>query len=387
MAGSRARPATLRSAVDQGIRRLEALAPDGRWAGFPTLAGRSDVWVTAFAAAHLSGLAPRHRLVAGARDYLARAQQPNGGWGYGGRGVPADADSTAWCLQAMGGSRALSTAARSRARSFLEAHRTDRGFSTYLLDSGIRAFIEASTETSIDGWAAVHLDVTAAVLLADYPRRGTPEARLLLQRLMTSQTAAGLIEAYWWRSPYYGLTMTLRAFCAHRVRPSRTFILRAQEALDAKRLAHGGYGLGASFATDALTTALALEACDLLASRKEATAASSVVNALLSAQRPDGGWEGALVLRIPAPPVTNPLSVRSWKANTGGGNSFVNDEGGVFATTLACHALALHLARIEGRFAGSAKSWPELTPAAAPHDDGVVTVPVLNPPGLERCNV
>jgi hypothetical protein len=384
VAGSKVRAATLRAAVEHGIRRLEALAPAGRWNGFPTLAGRSDVWVTAFAVAHLRALAPRHPLIATARRYLAQEQQASGGWGYGGRGVPADADSTAWCLQALGSSRDLSTAARARAFAFLETHRTERGFSTYHPDSGIRAFIEASHETSVDGWTRTHPDVTAAVLLAGHPPRRTAKARALLQRLMASQTAAGLIEAYWWRSAFYALTMTLRVFRDQRLRPSPTFVLRALAALEAKRLPDGGYGLGADPSADAFTTAMALEAQSLLTNRN---AAAPAVDALLSAQKSDGGWEGALVLRIPAPSVTSVLSVHGWKANTGGGNSFVNDDDGVFATTLACHALALHLSKLEGRFAGLDKAWPELAPAVVPHDDGAITVPVVNPPELERCDV
>src|SRR5262245_25670992 len=141
VAGSSVTVAALRSAIDRGVRRLEASSSGACWTGFPTLAGRSEVWVTAFIVAHLQDIAPRVPILAKARRFLAEHQQTSGGWGYGGRGVPADADSTAWCLAALRASRSSSGKARARARTFLEAHRTDRGFATYRPDSGIREFI------------------------------------------------------------------------------------------------------------------------------------------------------------------------------------------------------------------------------------------------------
>ena len=45
------------------------------------------------------------------------------------------------------------------------------------------------------------------------------------------------------------------------------------------------------------------------------------------------------MLRIPAPDVKDPNRVSGWRRGTGGGNSFVMDEDGVFATALALYAL------------------------------------------------
>jgi len=377
--------AALGAAVRRGIHRLEALAPAGQWAGFPTLAGCSDVWVTAFTVAHLKTLGPRARCLERARRFLARQQQASGGWGYGGTGVPADADSTAWCLGALGRSPALTRRRRATAAAFLDAHRLDRGFRTYLPDSGIHRFIQAQPDVSIAGWTSVHDDVTAAVLAANTPPRDARDSRILLGRLVGSQTAAGLIPAYWWRSPWYTLVLTLRALRVHRWRPTRQFVRLALEALDGKRLAHGGYGLGADPSLDPFTTALALEAYLHLAGATQRSV-STVATALLGAQRPDGGWEGGFVLRIPAPGVVDPSSVSGWRPGAGGGNAFVKDDNGIFATVLACHALELYRRVRRGAYAGLGKAWPQLVPGAH-HDDGIATVAVSNPPEAERCNV
>ena len=69
-------------ALERGLVWLEANAEGDRWVGFPTLAGRSDKWVTGFVVAHLAPLAPRSPLVARARRFLAGGRRAGGGWAY-----------------------------------------------------------------------------------------------------------------------------------------------------------------------------------------------------------------------------------------------------------------------------------------------------------------
>jgi hypothetical protein len=61
---------------------------------------------------------------------------------------------------------------------------------------------------------------------------------------------------------------------------------------------------------------------------------------LLRQQLADGSWAGDYVMRIPAPDVLEPRHVASWSPGNGGGNSYVPDLRGVFASTLSCYALA-----------------------------------------------
>jgi len=385
VAGSKAKIAVLRAAVDKGVRRLEALAPEGQWSTFRTLAGTSDVWVTAFVAAHLQAIRPRNSRLRPARSFLLGQQQHDGGWGFG-HGVPSDADSTAWCLSVLRTFRPAPRAALIRAEAFLRTHQRGLGFQTYTADSGIREYIRAPKELSIEGWTSTHPDVTAAVLAAGPARTWDASLDAMLGALIASQTAAGLIDAYWWRSPYYALALSLRALRTHRRRPPHVFTARAREVLDGKQLPKGGYGLGANLEIDAFSTALALEAYSHLAKDAPKTAVSRVADALLAAQRPDGGWEGAFVLRIPAPSVVNPKSVHKWSAGTGGGNAFVKDKDGIFATVVACSALDLHRCVLEGTYSGLERAWAALKPAANRREENVAVLAPQLPPESERCN-
>jgi len=385
VAGSKAKIAVLRAAIDRGVQRLEALAPDGRWSTFRTLAGTSDVWVTAFVAAHLQTIRPRSSRLRPARSFLLGQQQHDGGWGFG-HGVPSDADSTAWCLSILRTLRPAPRSALIRAEAFLRTHQRGLGFQTYRADSGIREYMRAPKELSIEGWTSTHPDVTAAVLAAGPIR--TWDARLdsMQSALIASQTAAGLIDTYWWRSPFYALALTLRALRVHRRRPPRVFIARAREVLDGKQLPEGGYGLGANLEIDAFSTALALEAYSHLAQDTRRTAVLRVADALLAAQRPDGGWEGAFVLRIPAPSVVNPKSVHKWSAGTGGGNAFVKDKDGIFATVVACGALDLHRRVLEGTYSGLERTWAAVKPIPNRQEENVAVLAPRLPPVSERCN-
>jgi len=370
--------------IAKGLSRLWEVLRTDHWTGFPTLAGRSNTWVTGFVVAHVAALASNARGISRCRRFLARHRFDGGGWGYG-PGVPGDADSTAWCLAALVRSRALGAGARREATAFLDIHLEDGGLRTYLPDSGIREFIHASHGQSIDGWTQPHADVTAAALNTAVFARGGAAAKSSLQWLCTTQDRAGILPAYWWRVPYYTAALTLRAFVRHRLRPPVSLVMLLADLLRRKQLDHGGYGLGASMQVDAFSTALALECLIHLADPADAGRRDAAATALRRTQSEDGGWRGDFVLRIPAPNVVDPKLVAEWSRTSGGGNAFVPDQDGVFATALACHALALHEAMVTGRHAGLAQPWPELElPKAAP-DPLVVVIENPLPEEAERC--
>jgi len=316
------------------------MAVEGRWQGFPTLAGLSNVWVTAFVTAHLRALPTARSGLADTRRWIAAQQHKDGGWSYGAE-VPPDADSTSWCLIALQDSPALPEARRQAAFVFLDSHEGEDGISTYLhqADGGIRSYIRASGDVSVAGWTSAHPDVTAAALLAGWPGDAR-KARVALAALVGRQSGAGVWDCYWWRGPFYLSSLVLRALDCWNASLPEPRARRLLTALEREQRPSGGYGLGSDPEDDALTTALALDCLQRLApfggdsSRKRAEAA------LKAQQRDDGGWDGGYVLRIPAPGITELGSVGVWSRGTGGGNSFVSDEGGVFATTLSLYALA-----------------------------------------------
>lgn len=384
MAGSDRARAHRRAAIDKGIEWLASRQQQGRWASFRTLAGISDVWVTGFVGKHLQVMRPRMAGLAAARRFLRARQQADGGWGFGGD-VPADADSTAWCLSLLLlPTRAFPVRARKRAEAFLARQETPQGMATYSADSGIREFIRADGHQSIAGWTAAHADVTAAVLCVR-PRNDRSIA--LLRALLARQSAAGLIESYWWRSPYYALVLALRALRNFRLRPSAGFVTLALENLDGKQLADGGYALGGGSSADAFCTSLALEAYCHLAHDIRGAKIARAAQALRNLQAADGSWPGDWVLRIPSPAIVDPRSVHQWSAGSGGGNALVRDEDGVFATTLACHALHLHEQRLAARYTGLKPDWPRIEPLESEAPDNVAVVTPIRPPEIEHCGM
>ena len=353
----------LTRAVAGGLDRLLAAQEHGRWRGFPTLAGESDVWVTAFVVAHLREFKGRAPALRHARAFLASARHASGGWSYGGE-VPPDADSTAWCLLALGRSRALTANAARDARRFLATHTTRAGVSTYRDDGEIRRYISADASVSMDGWTSPHPDVTVSAMLAGVPSLTTPEGTAALARLVSRQSGAGFWDAYWWRGPLYTTTLILRAVDAAEHRLPRDVALRLLRALQREQLPGGGFALGAAADPNPFSTALALECLSRLAYLGAEDARRAAAASLLTLQSADGGWAGDYVLRIPAPHIVEPRHVSGWSRGTGGGNSYVADSGGTFATALACYALT-----ISERTPGATQNWGEIPVAVEPATD------------------
>jgi hypothetical protein len=332
--------ASRRLTIGRAASWLYRAQQEGYWRGMPTLAGKSDVWVTAFVAAHLRQIAPRPAPLAKARAYLAAELRPEGGWSYGGE-VPSDADSTAWCLIALHRSRQLPQSARCQALDFLASHQTDQGTATYAAGSAIRQYIKANPSMSLAGWTAPHADVTVAALLAGVPSLRSRLGLAILSHLISRQSGAGFWDAYWWRGPFYTTVLILRAVDTAGYRLPRPQATRLLRALEREQLQHGGFGLGASMEADPFTTALALECYSRLAYIGGAEGRHAATQVLIEQQREDGGWMGDYVMRIPAPDVVDPRHVSGWSRGTGGGNSYVLDVNGVFATTLAAMALTI----------------------------------------------
>jgi hypothetical protein len=334
--------AAAQRALRRGVDRLIAIAGQRGWHGFRTLAGDSDVWVTAFVVAHVGPATTRRATVGRARGDLAAAQTPSGGWTFGGD-VPPDADSTAWALLALERTRLLDAERRRRAGEFLAEHVVGDGYATYRQGSGIAEFIGAGTR-SVEGWTSEHPDVTAAVLAAGPPGTTSRERLTRLAALVARQTGAGWWPAYWWRSPQYTTALLLRALRRHeRALPSEQR-QRLVNAFAREQLPEGGFPLGASPDADAFSTALALDALCHIGGDEAASLRKRSGAALLAAQLEDGGWLGDFQLRIPPPDVRDPELVRGWSRGGRGGGSFVLDRDGIFATAQACAGLERWLA-------------------------------------------
>ncbi|NER10160.1 Prenyltransferase and squalene oxidase repeat-containing protein [Muriicola jejuensis] len=327
----------IKKAVNKSLDYLWSRNANGFWEGFPTLAGTSDIWVTGFVLAHISSLTGNTSTRQRTHEFLINARHPQGGWSYSAI-VPPDADSTAWCLAALSGQQNLTKDMLKASRTFLWGHYTGKGIATYIPASGIQQFIGAPSEEFMTGWYNAHPDVSIAAVLADIHGIHMPET---LDWIAGLPKKDGMIASYWWRSPFYSTALYLRAIKALKKNLSTVDQSILVTTLQRDQMDNGGYGLDDSDTPDIFSAALALECMIYLEKDVLSDNMKACVNYLLSAQNPDGSWEGHLILRLPAPDVLDPETVFSWNNPEGGGNSFIADRAGLFTTTLACHSLAL----------------------------------------------
>ncbi len=325
------------NAIKEGLKYLWSLNNMGSWQGFPTMAGTSDIWVTGFVLAHISSLSQRTPAMDKAYEFLLSSQHSVGGWSYS-RCVPPDADSTAWCLVALANFSSVKEEVLRKATSFLWEHYSGKGLATYMPSSGIQQFIGAPSEDYLVGWYDSHPDVSMAAVLADLQHIQVPA---VLRWVTSRQSSEGFFDAYWWRGPYYTTALLLRALSLSKRSLTRSTKTALAAGLKKKQLANGAYGIGPTTTPDIFNTALALECLVHIDLETIEEAREACGHALLKAQNEDGSWAGGHILRLPAPNVTDPGTVPSWNNPDGGGNSFVEDKAGLFATAMACHALAL----------------------------------------------
>ncbi len=322
-------------AIEKGVNYLLSKNLNGRWRGFPTLAGESDIWVTGFVLSHINKFIPQPDIINAAQNFLLQSRHSSGGWSYSTL-VPPDADSTAWCLIVLQSINVATESVMKEAITFMWSHFTGNGVSTYRNESGIREFISAPSEYPISGWTSAHPDVSVAALLTDFQNEKAPG---IISWLADQQTKEGYINSYWWRSPYYTITLLLRVLARYNKRLPDEWAGKIADSLVSNQLASGGFSIDSSGSLDAFTTALALESFAHLSYLGLKEQRHLCAKALLDSQQEDGNWAGDFILRIPVPHIVNPEDVPSWNSAVGGGNSLIADKDGLFATTMACHAL------------------------------------------------
>lgn len=308
-------------AIERGVTFLTgAVDATGLWREYVT-ADRpgSNVWTSAFIAAHLGR-------VDGARDVattvvhnLLALERPSGGWGYD-EGLLEDCDSTSWVLLAA---RACGVRVPKdllvRALRFLLRHQgACGGFPTYG-PRGVELFGDVAGR---EGWFVPQPCVSAAALaaLATYAPRELPETTMAAAYLRGRATD-GLWRAYWWYGPAYA---TYHAVVALDLAGALDDTQKKTigDALLGARLADGGWAGKDDDRSIAFATALAL--LTLLRVDAPDDALDAAAERLVSMQSGSGVFSPSAELLVPGGAPARTLTLL---------------DGGAFTTACAVHAL------------------------------------------------
>lgn len=316
---------------------LDRQGADGLWRDFETLAGEASDWPTGFIGTQLYDAGVRGAPIDRAVEALVRRQHPDGGWGYH-RGVPTDADSTAWVLMLLA-AVAPRHVALERAVRCLERHHDPRtgGVATYADPTPIRRYLGGGP-IDVQGWCASHLEVTATAgrAFAAVPNNHRrAEADLAWQFVARRQARDGGWDSYWWVDRHYP---TLQAAALAEAVGQPAPATRSAAWLVSLQLPEGCWG-ATEFERSAFATAVSLSVLTRAGGHDEA--AQRGLLGLVALQEPDGGWPGQASMRIPPPHIVEPDGYESWRADALGTGVVVHDHRRLFTTAACVAALAL----------------------------------------------
>lgn len=315
---------------------------DGFWSDFLTLAGESVYWVSGYVGyALIDYLDVREEnLVKEIGFRILRHQGEEGGWGYG-PGVPADADSTSWCLLFLSKLGITNLEALEKAITFLLIHqnRFDGGFRTYAFPTEVGSYMGLDERISFEGWCSSQICVTAVAVQAlqeNYVSKGVREA---LDFIRGAQNKEGYWEPYWWNEKLYATFNSMKALGAGGSRDDAKLLRRAQDWIAGNQLENGGWGNSAVSEGIPFSTALALRGL-MLGHRPEfQSSIRKGVEWILTHQLADGGWSSYHILRIPHPAIKHPWKQSSWKRNGKAINALIEDHNRLYSTATAFSAL------------------------------------------------
>ncbi len=353
-------PDRLRLSLDHAFQFIkESRNPDGVWSDFLTLAGESVDWVTGYVGYALSrGRGPpgkeekKDQLLAEAGSRILEHQGSNGGWGYGSV-VPADADSTLWCLLFLSTLGTPSRESLKKAALFLLKHQSpfDGGFRTYALPREVGRYMMLDESVSFEGWASSQTCVTAAAAQALIMTGSLQGVKQALEFIRRTQTAEGYWNTYWWTDKLYSTTLCMEALTAQEPgkREDKTKdaspLNKAQTWIARTQLPNGGWNAYNSSTNDSwpFSTALALRGLMLAHSSNATDNTAAIKNGiewLLTHQLTDGSWSNNHILRIPHPSMKEPWTQSQWRKDGKAINAVITDHRRLYTTATVFTALS-----------------------------------------------
>jgi len=338
----------LKPSVDSASRFLEdSVNPDGFWSDFLTLAGESVYWVTGYVgyalargATHRGGEEKR-QLLSGVASRILERQGEDGGWGYGPR-VPADADSTSWCLLFLSKLGMQGAESREKALRFLLAHQNpvDGGFRTYAKPSEVGRFMMLDASVSFEGWSSSQMCVTPVAARA-IAEAGSPlGVESALGYVRRGQVAEGFWEPYWWSERLYATVNCIEFLKARGTGEDAGLVRRAQDWIAATQLPSGAWSESPSAEGVPFSTALALSGLIVAPRPDLAENIRKGVQWLLTEQLADGSWNSHHILRIPHPSTMEPWKQLYWNRDGKAINAVIKDHKRLYTTATAFTALS-----------------------------------------------
>jgi len=321
----------LNDAIKQGslflIKRQES---DGSWQDFQLNVGRATAWTTGFVSTAL-----RRSLIA--KDSIRRACNwlienfRETGWGFN-ETVPTDCDSTVWGILAL---KNFMNEIPKRLYEVLKIYRNTEGlYQTY------------ADRKQEDGWSKGHVDVTAVALRAIL-KTGEVHSNAICQTVMKLAQLGKQNEwhAYWWCCDMYAIAFSLEAL-DNFLKWFRKINYQLKESSDLwepATLVQNVCSLRTRYKeeickklvpTDTFENALKVKAW--IYSGGDIEYISTIVEAIIKDQEPNGCWKGVAKLRL-----TDPDLLRPWEYEYAG-PIFIDIEN-VFTTALVIDTLALVL--------------------------------------------
>jgi len=247
--------------------------------------------------------------------------------------------------------------------------RVDGGWSTYVDADRLRRRLDIDAGHDVGGWLQPHACVTASAsyVLARWGETLSAGLNLSMRWLLEQQHDSGTWLSYWWTSPIYATTFSIRALvwsllkhvpattssecdvqkCQNAIEQAVTWLLDQQQEcgvwVDATQSVSPFYTALAVVALRDVYTCTADTSLQMAGVRGEQVEAAMVQGSqwLCRQQRDDGSWWTHRILQIPEPSVYDPTRVKRWRHSSFGTNIRVDDHRRVFTTATVVTALSL----------------------------------------------
>jgi hypothetical protein len=331
-------PEGIRSSLEKAFRFMEVNRNHaGFWSDFLTLAGESIYWVsgyTGYALCQVDGIGLK--LLKEVALRILDHQGGDDGWGYG-PGVPADADSTSWCILFLS-KLGMGEGVERGVRFLLEHQNLDGGFRTYGSPVSVGRYMGLDGSVSFEGWQTSQLCVTGVATRALINAGSSEGVADAIDFIKRSQTEEGYWNPYWWNDALYSTFSCMWALKASD--GSDEALGKACDWIAETQLADGGWNDGTTDEGVAFSTALALKSLMLSSRSMDSDRVRRGVEWLLKHQLKDGSWPHYYLLRIPYPAMKEPWRYHAWVRDGKAIGAVIKDHNRLFTTATTYSALA-----------------------------------------------